>query len=74
MKYLIIAKPGRTSIPREQGAELLMASLDWTKSKLADGTIDCTYNLFEGGGFGIANADSHEEILRTIMEMPVNPF
>ena len=74
MKYLIFAKPGDTNIPREQGADIISASLDWIRGKLADGTLDCTYNLFDGGGFGIANADSHEEILGIIMEMPVYPF
>jgi len=32
---------------------LLQATLEWTKAKLADGTLDSVYNLFGGGGIGI---------------------
>ncbi len=74
MKYLTVAKPGTTQIPVEQGAELLQVGLSWIKAKLDDGTLDCAYNLFGGGGFAIGNADSHEQILANLLEYPLYPF
>ena len=74
MKYLITAKPGTTHIPTEQGAVLLQAVLEWTKAKLADGTLDSVYNLFDGGGIGIGNAETNEEILANLLEYPLYPF
>ena len=74
MKYLIIAKPGTTQIPIEQGAVLLQAGLSWIKAKLADGTLDSTYNVIGGGGIAISNADSAEQILANLLEYPLYPF
>ena len=74
MKYLIVAKPGTTQIPVEQGAELLQMGLSWIKANLDDGTLDCAYNLIGGGGLGIGNADSHEQILADLLEYPLYPF
>lgn len=74
MKYLIVAKPGTTQIPIEQGAVLLQAGLSWIKAKLADGTLDSTYNVIGGGGIAISNADSAEQILANLLEYPLYPF
>jgi hypothetical protein len=74
MKYLIRANPGITPIPREQGAVLMQAGLEWLKVKLADGTLDAAYNIMGGGGAGIGNAETHEEILRLLLEYPLYPF
>lgn len=74
MKYLIVAKPGTTQIPIEQGAVLLQAGLSWIKGKLADGTLDSTYNVIGGGGIAISNADSAEQILANLLEYPLYPF
>ena len=74
MKYLIISKPGTNLIPREQGAALLRAGTEWIKAKLSDGTVDCTYNILGGGGMGIGNAESHEDILRELLDYPLYPF
>ena len=74
MKYLITAIPGPTQMPSEHGVALLQAGLAWIKSKLADGSLDCTYNYFGGGGIAIGNADSHEQILADLLEYPLYPF
>jgi hypothetical protein len=74
MKYLIVAKPGTTQIPVEQGAVLIQAGLSWIQAKLADGTIDSTYNVIGGGGIAIGNADSPEQILADLLEYPLYPF
>ena len=74
MKYLITAKPGTTPIPMEQGAVLLQAGLEWLNAKLADGTLDVTFNIIGGGGIGIGNAETHEEILAMLLEYLLYPF
>jgi muconolactone delta-isomerase len=74
MKFLVTGLPGTTSMPAEQGADLLQASLVWLKEKLALGILDSTYNLFGGGGIGIANAASHEEVLLLLLSYPLYPY
>ena len=74
MKFLVTGSPGPTSIPREQGAELLQAGFAWIQSKLGDGTIDCQYNVFGGSGIAIVNADSHEQLLQDLLAYPLYPF
>ena len=74
MKYLITARPGTMPMPPEKGVVLLTAGRDWIKAKLSDGSLDCTYNFFGGGGFAISNADSHEDILSDLLEYPLYPF
>jgi hypothetical protein len=74
MKYLIVAKPGTTPIPVEQGAELLQMGLGWIKAKLADGSLDSTYNVIGGGGIAIGNADTPEQILADLLDYPLYPF
>jgi len=74
MKFLIIAKPGTTPIPPDQGVKILQAGKAWIEAKLADGSIDVTYNFFGGGGFAISNSDSHEEVLKNLLSYPMYPF
>jgi hypothetical protein len=74
MKYLIVTKLGTTPMPVEQGAVLIQAGLSWIQAKLADGTIDSTYNVIGGGGIAIGNADSPEQILADLLEYPLYPF
>lgn len=74
MKYLIVAKPGMTPIPIEQGAELLQMALDYIKGKIADGSLDFTYNVIGGGGIGIGNAETPEQILSDLLDYPLYPF
>ena len=74
MKYLVIAKTGTTPIPPDQGEKLLQASKAWIEAKIADGSIDVSYNFFGGGGFAISNSDSHEEVLENLLSYPMYPF
>ena len=74
MKYLTTAKPGLTPIPPDQALNLLQASKAWIDAKIADGSLDCTYNFFGGGGFAIGNGDSHEAILNDLLDYPMYPF
>src|SRR5215207_2686454 len=36
-----------------------------------DGTFDCAYGFLDGGGFGIANVDSHREALDLMADYPL---
>ena len=74
MKFLVTGLPGTRSMPVEQAADLLRASHAWLKEKLADGTMDSTYNLFGGGGIGIVNAASNEEVLSMLLAYPLYPY
>lgn len=74
MKFLIIGSPGLTQVPIEQGADLLKAGSAWIKGKIADGTLDCHYSYFGGGGMAIANAESHADLLADILAYPLYPF
>lgn len=74
MKFLIMGEPDTTPIPREQGADLMQAALDWTKAKLADGSLEFVYNIFGGSGFGVGVAESHEMVLSMLLDYPLYPF
>ena len=74
MKYLITGLPGSNPLPVEQGAALLQAGKAWIKERIADGSLDCHYSFFGGGGIAIGNATSHEELLADILAYPLYPF
>ena len=59
----------------EQGLALLQAAKEWTKARLADGSMDCSYIFADTqGGFAISNADSHEELMDRLMGYPLWAF
>lgn len=74
MKYLIVAKPGTIPIPIDTGANMLQGGAAWIKGKLADGSLDCVYNVFGGGGIAIGNAETTERMLADLLEYPLYPF
>lgn len=74
MKYLIVAKPTNTPMPEGQEYELFKAAQDYGNAKLKDGTFDCAYAFFNGGGFAIANVASHEEAYDLITSYPMYFF
>ena len=67
MKYQVTATPG----PLPPSPEQFDAALDWLQSRLDDGTFDCLYGFLEGGGFSVANVDSHREALDLMAEYPL---
>ena len=67
MKYFISATPG----PMPPTPEQLDSAIEWLEGKNEDGTFDCTYGYLEGGGFSIANADSHGEALDLMADYPL---
>jgi|YelNatPaOPRAMG01_1025707.scaffolds.fasta_scaffold06426_8 muconolactone delta-isomerase len=71
MKFLVMAKP-------RAGAPLSSAALQGQKEVinryLKSGANDCVYLFPDGGGFGIANADSGEHLMQMLTEIPTYPF
>ena len=67
MKYFISATPG----PMPPAPEQFDAAIAWLEGKIDDGTFDCIYGFVEGGGFSIANADSHREALELMADYPL---
>jgi len=67
MKYYVAATPG----PMPPTPEHFDASVAWLEGKVDDGTFDCVYGFLEGGGFSIANATSHREVLDVMAEYPL---
>ncbi len=67
MKYFIAARPG----PMPPSPEQFDASIDWLDAKVQDGTFDCIFGFLEGGGFSVANVDSHREALELMAEYPL---
>jgi hypothetical protein len=67
MKYFVAATPG----PMPPTPEQFDAAIAWLEGRLDDGTFDCVYGFMEGGGFSIANADSHREVLDLMAAYPL---
>jgi muconolactone delta-isomerase len=76
MKFLVMTtRRQNVPIPPEAIARLLRAQQEWFEEHLADGTIDCAYGYPQGGGgVGIANADTTEELNELISEWPLFPI
>lgn len=76
MKYLVTATRDRlVPMTPEQGIVLFQAAKEWTKARLADGTMDCNYIFADTqGGIVITNADSHEELMDRLTEYPLWSF
>lgn len=70
MKYYVSARPGAMPPP----PEVFDAAFDWLEGKVGDGTFDCVYGFLGGGGFSVANAGSHEEVLRLMTDFPMFGF
>jgi hypothetical protein len=67
MKYYVSATPG----PMPPTPEQFDAAMTWLEGKVGDGTFDCLYGFVEGGGFSIANAGSHREVLELMADYPL---
>jgi hypothetical protein len=47
------------------------AAIEWLEGKVDDGTFDCIYGYLEGGGFAVANVESHREALNLMADYPL---
>ena len=73
MKFLVFMKAVRAPAP-ENPIAVLQAAKEHLNAKLADGTLDCIYNVVGTMGMAIVNADSHEELTEQLMAYPQYPF
>ncbi len=73
MKFLVFAKY-RTGEHPPESAELFQQTKDWISARLADGTMDCVYNLPAGGGVVILNVDSHEVLTEILSTYPLQAW
>jgi len=67
MKFLVLTKRRPNPLP----VEAMEPARKWVQTRLANKTLDCCYGLVTGGGVSIVNADSHESLMKTLMEYPV---
>ena len=75
MKFFVRSQRNQVPMPPERAAGLYQAAKQWVNARVADGTFDCAYSFSElGGGMGIMNADSPEELLDLVVDYPLWPF
>ena len=74
MKYLVIGNQVAMAPGHETQAGFLKKTLEWVNARLSDGALDCAYSFPAGGGFFIFNADSHEGLMKLLIEFPLRPL
>ena len=77
MKFLVCVTPRPTTALQENPIAILKAAKEWVNDRLADGSLDCGYNVVGSkafGGIAIANADSHEALMEQLLAYPQFPF
>jgi muconolactone delta-isomerase len=74
MKFLVIVTPRQIPMPPNVIAQLLSAQKEWLNERLDDATADAIYGFIGGGGCGIVNADSHEQMHALIVGSPAFPI
>jgi len=73
MKFLIVAKPGGAPLAPEKAFETYQAAQAYGNKFLEDGTHDCSYAFFGGGGMAITNADSADDVYKNLIKYPMFP-
>lgn len=74
MKYLVIAEQTIFTSDHKSQLEILNKTQDWINESKKNETLDCAYSFAKGGGFFIFNADSHEDLVSKLTDMPMRPF
>ncbi len=74
MKYLVKCEPkDMVPVSAERMATLIERAIEWIEARLADGSMDCNYVLPGRGGVIVMNADSHEDLLESLLGYPLYP-
>lgn len=76
MKYLVTAKAQRLGVGQAMTVAVAQSAKEYINASVASGKMDCVY-LFstgDGTGFGIVNANSHEDVAEIIMNHPASPL
>jgi hypothetical protein len=71
VKFLIVAKLGGEPLAPDKAFETYKAAQAYGNKLVEDGTHDCSYAFFGGGGIAIANADSADEVYRNLTKYPM---
>ena len=74
MKFLVFSKPVPGLPPPEDPDAFFKASAEYLDALLADGSLDCVYITPDGGGVGILNVESHEELWEKTAAFPGSPY
>ena len=74
MKYLVTITPRATTYSPAVIADILVDTQAWLDERMEDGTVDCAYGFVTGGGVGIVNADSSEELNELLLSAPDFPI
>jgi len=74
MKFLLIGNQVGEAASHEDQLSYLELSKQWVNARLADGTLESAYSFPAGGGFFIANADSHESLMKIMVDFPLSPL
>ena len=78
MKFLILVKPLPGAPRPENRVAVLQAGKEWVNARLADGSVDCAYNVISPrqgiDAVAIGNADSHEALVEVVLSFPAYAF
>ena len=71
MKYYATGK--QTVYPDDYNTKVdfLRRSKEWINQKMAEGVLESAYSFTAGGGFLIFNVDSHEELIKHLIDFPM---
>ena len=70
MKYLLTCRPIEEAAPPREAVAKIRASMEWIEARLADGSMESTYLFPERGGIAIMNADSHDDLMKLLLDYP----
>jgi len=73
MRFLITSTP-KFPIPPQAVPMMLGAMRQWAKRHTESKKLEQTWGFVSGGGGGIVNVASHEELNDLLSEMPFTPF
>jgi len=73
MRFLVTSTP-KFQVPPQLLPTLITAMDEWIKRHTTNKKIEQTWGFVRGGGGGILNVASHEELNLILTEMPFTPF
>jgi hypothetical protein len=74
MKFLLIGNQVNQTASHEDQILYLESTKKWVDAKMNDGSLESAYSFPAGGGLFIANADSHEDLMKLLVDFPLRPW
>jgi muconolactone delta-isomerase len=75
MRFLVMTSQGAVQPPPEALPFILPAFKDWMHDRVNAGKVEAVFSYVEGGGgCGIVNVTSHEELNELLISSPMGPF